>query len=187
LSKDPGVDSQSTLLPLKNGQRVRVIARFSVPATEIRCIGQIDICMDLLWSGNSEPSLAHFKSQEQHPRGFVVRLHVLGDFYSVDYVNQWYRWLTLFPALHIFGYTSWQPSTPIGARIAMLAAHRWARFAVRTSDGPMLERATRTISDAQSPLKEDAIVCPAQTNQTECCGTCGLCWGTQRNIAFLVH
>ena len=45
--------------------------------------------------------------QEEHPDGFVVRLHVLGDFYSVDYVKVWERWLDEFPALHVFGYTAW--------------------------------------------------------------------------------
>lgn len=33
----------------------------------------------------------------------------------------------------------------------------------------------------------NAIVCPEQTGATTGCGTCGLCWGAARNIAFLEH
>ena len=42
----------------------------------------------------------------KYPGGFVVRLHILGDFYSVDYVSFWASALKTFPSLHIFGYTA---------------------------------------------------------------------------------
>lgn len=38
---------------------------------------------------------------DDHPLGFAVRLHVLGDFYSVEYVELWRRLLERHPALHI--------------------------------------------------------------------------------------
>jgi hypothetical protein len=52
--------------------------------------------------------------QRQHPGGFMVRLHVLGDFYSEDYVRFWTSALDRFPALHVFGFTARLPGTPIG-------------------------------------------------------------------------
>jgi hypothetical protein len=47
--------------------------------------------------------------QRKYPNGFLVRLHILGDFYSVSYVAKWAKWLTMFPALHIYGYTANNP------------------------------------------------------------------------------
>ena len=42
---------------------------------------------------------------DKHPEGFVVRLHVLGDFYDGKYIVQWQLWLHQFENLHVFGYT----------------------------------------------------------------------------------
>ena len=118
----------------------------------------------------------------RHAGGFIVRLHVLGDFYSTAYVKRWLSWLRRFPALHIFGYTAWQPDTAIGALIADARNRLWDRFAVRTSNGAIGPRAV-VLDKPQAGI----ITCPAQTSKTECCGTCGLCWGTRRDIAFLHH
>lgn len=119
-----------------------------------------------------------------HPGGFVVRLHVLGDFYSVEYVEQWARWLRHFPALRVFGYTAWRPATPIGKRIGELRDAHWDRFAIRTSAGNEEPRAI--VVDAAEQAG-DAILCPVQTGKTASCGTCSLCWSTRRDIAFLRH
>jgi hypothetical protein len=125
---------------------------------------------------------------ERHPKGFVVRLHVLGDFYSVEYVQLWLGWLIRFPNLRVYGYTAWPASSPIGALIGNVARRAWSRFAIRHSNGSGSERATVTLYESpEGPTVGDAIVCPAQTGKSECCGTCGLCWGTERNIAFLAH
>jgi len=124
---------------------------------------------------------------KQH-RAFAVRLHVLGDFFSLAYVAKWRAWLDQFPGLHVYGYTAWPVTTPIGRAVADLAAARWGRFAVRTSNSSEPIRSTATIYSADaSGVVDDGIVCPAQTGKTECCGTCGLCWQTQRRIVFLAH
>ncbi len=51
-----------------------------------------------------------------HPNGFAVRLHVLGDFYSEEYVERWRKWIWQFPALHVFGFTARNPKTPANWR-----------------------------------------------------------------------
>lgn len=123
----------------------------------------------------------------RHRNGFVVRLHILGDFYSVDYVRLWRRMLDEHKALHVFGYTAWQPHTRIGCEIAALRDERWDRFAVRTSgavDGPR----TLVIESGDAPA--GAIICPAQTGKTQSCSSCALCWSAtikDRPIAFLQH
>lgn len=130
--------------------------------------------------------------QRRHRRGFVVRLHILGDFYSVAYVERWQRWLDRFPALRVFGYTAWPATTPIRAAIAAAAAARWERFAIRFSTDPHTEapgpRAVTVVTTETRPKQVGGyIVCPSQTGRAAACGSCALCWATTRPIAFLLH
>lgn len=125
---------------------------------------------------------------QRHPLGFVVRTHVLGDFYSAAYVRRWVSWLHRMPALRVFGYTAWPVSSPIGALLRDASDRLWDRFAIRTSNSRLPERATSTqYQHPDGPTVGGAIVCPAQTGATDCCATCALCWSTRRNIAFLAH
>lgn len=122
--------------------------------------------------------------QQAHPGGFMVRLHVLGDFYSEAYVDLWARALRAFPALHIFGFTARLPgSGAIGDALWTLATTEWSRFSIRFSGAEGPELASR-LYDSDD---HDAIVCPAQIGKTDCCATCALCWQTDRTIAFLRH
>lgn len=122
--------------------------------------------------------------QAAHPRGFLVRVHVLGDFYSVGYVDLWRLALSAFHALHVFGFTARDPITdPIGVALNDLAAANWKRFAMRFSGRPGTHRASRIVDDSD-PM---AITCPAQLELTDCCATCALCWQSERSIAFRRH
>jgi hypothetical protein len=57
-----------------------------------------------------------------HPHDFAVRLHVLGDFYSVEYVELWRKLLMLHRALYVFGYTARQEkSDPICVSLHLYA------------------------------------------------------------------
>jgi hypothetical protein len=128
------------------------------------------------------------KLQRRNPLGFVVRLHVLGDFYSVRYVDFWVKALAAFPALHVFGYSAWPHHTKIGRAVKNLRDAQWDRFAVRTS-GALTGPRTVVIEKAEDK-PEGAIICPAQTGKTLACGTCGLCWAEaarERTVAFLRH
>ena len=124
--------------------------------------------------------------QQKHAGGFVVRLHVLGDFYSVEYVRHWLAWLEKFPALRIYGYTARDPMLSIGVEIMKLQNGFEDRFRMRWSDYPTDHDATRSIKDEAS-AGDDVIVCPAQVSKTACCATCALCWETRKNIAFISH
>lgn len=120
----------------------------------------------------------------KHREGFVVRLHVLGDFYSVSYVDMWEAALQHFPGLRIFGYTHWRSETRIGAAINKLRNRNWDRFAMRTSDA---QTGPRTAVIKEASQARDRIICPAQTGRTANCASCGLCWQTKKPIAFLSH
>lgn len=120
--------------------------------------------------------------QRRHPGGFMVRLHVLGDFYSESYVALWRAALDRFPALHASGFTARLPGTPIGDALWQLANAEWQRFAVRFS-GMAGPRLASRVSDEP----DDAILCPAQTGATQCCATCMLCIYSDRSIRFARH
>lgn len=123
---------------------------------------------------------------EAHPGGFMVRLHVLGDFYSAGYVATWRAMLDRFPALHVFGFTAHDPAGEIGRALSAAALeHGWRRCAIRFSGAPHELRSARVVSAGEAD--GDAVLCPAQTGATDCCGTCGLCWQSERSIAFRSH
>lgn len=122
--------------------------------------------------------------QRQHPSGFMVRLHVLGDFYSLAYVDMWRQALIGFPALHVFGFTARLPGTEIGDALTPLIERQWHRFAVRYSGGDMPSKTAEILGERNN---SDAIPCPAQTGATSCCATCALCWQSDRSIAFARH
>jgi hypothetical protein len=118
--------------------------------------------------------------QSKHPAGFVIRLHVLGDFYSVGYVNFWGRALKRYPGLRIFGYTHRNAATPIGRAIAVLnSTGAWIRWS--DAGGPMSANTDTAGKTAEG------IHCPEQTGKTAGCTTCGLCWSTPLPIRFSVH
>lgn len=125
----------------------------------------------------------------KHGTGFAIRLHILGDFYSVGYASMWAELLREYRQLHLFGFTARAPESDIGAIIAGMNSSPGARCSIRFSQveaGPMAAIPV----DAAGNVPAGAVICPAQTEATDCCGTCGLCWSPafkDRTIAFLRH
>jgi hypothetical protein len=118
---------------------------------------------------------------EKHTEGFVIRLHVLGDFYSKTYVRFWIRMLKRHPELHLFGYTHRWPEHKdgIGAEILKLnAAGAFIRFSDR--GGEMSANVGASIGPAD-------IQCPQEVGTTESCLTCALCWQTTKPVKFIMH
>lgn len=117
---------------------------------------------------------------EKHEGGFVVRLHVLGDFFSVAYVRFWQRMQARHAGLKIYGYTHRHPGTAIGNAIQKWNSEdrTWIRFS--DFGGPMSANVGPSVG-------ADDIQCPEEVGKTESCLTCGLCWQTTRPIKFLEH
>ena len=123
----------------------------------------------------------------RHPGGFAVRLHVLGDFYSVQYVELWRSLIKQYPALHVFGFSArWQSSDPIAVALVQTVLSNWDRFAIRFSNAPVDECATVSI-EHPGAAPSDAVVCPQQLGKTESCSTCAFCWQSKRRVAFIQH
>lgn len=129
--------------------------------------------------------------QRKHPGGFVLRLHILGDFYSVSYVKRWGEWLSRFPALNVYGYTHWPKGNAIRKALEAVKADHADRFRVRWS-GDQTEATDTALSmdDPETQRKvaaKEAFICPEQTGKVEGCGACGLCWMATKPVAFLTH
>lgn len=134
---------------------------------------------------------------KRHPEGFVVRLHVLGDFYSEAYAARWLRLLDENKELHIFGYTAHFEYTEIGATIAAMNNHfpdrcviRWSRPAdfVKGMDATVWD-SLDTVPGPTTP-RVNHIICPVDTDRTMSCGDCGLCWSPaarDKTIVFIKH
>lgn len=129
-----------------------------------------------------------------HPDGFLVRLHVLGDFYSPDYVALWAAALATYPNLNVFGFTHRDPADPIGSRLLALRDNLWPRFALRFSarSGPRNAIILNRIP-ARADLDDGAVVCAEQwealrgRSERRCCATCGFCWTADAAVAFVEH
>lgn len=117
--------------------------------------------------------------------GILIRLHALGDFYSVPYVEFWRTMLTLHPRLAIYGYTA-RSGDEIARSIALTKRLHPDRFRIRWSDGGEASDCTTSIeSAADCPV--NAFVCPEQTSRVETCAQCAACWSGDKNVAFVSH
>lgn len=128
------------------------------------------------------------------PKGVVIRLHVLGDFFSVRYVRLWGELMRKLPELRVFGYTAHrvEDGSEIAFALAEVSAEFGDRWMIRTSHRE--PGAARTIvvetEDAAVLAQPDVILCPAQTKASEVCATCALCWSPAawgKTVAFLRH
>lgn len=130
---------------------------------------------------------------EEHPDGVLVRLHVLGDFPSTEYVANWADLLEEWPNLAAYGYTSRRTvawgGDKIGDAIESVKQRFPDRFRIRWSNATEREDGATVIDYVpDTPKAGGAIVCPAMTDATACCATCALCWDSDRGtIAFIKH
>jgi hypothetical protein len=120
---------------------------------------------------------------KKHRIGFVVRLHVLGDFYSVEYVDLWRKALERFPKMRVFGYTARNGEDPISLAIQYARSKFPERFKIRQSMQAHLPGSYSAISVPH----DSSIVCPVQLGKQSSCANCSLCWEVDRPIQFLTH
>lgn len=118
--------------------------------------------------------------------GVLIRLHALGDFYSSEYVAFWDRMLRKHKNLSLFGYSAHPNKSTIGWTLHHLRMEWGKRAMIRTSDGPYPTMATVSIGSEEGK-PANAFICPEQTGKVQCCATCGACWSTTKNVAFMEH
>jgi hypothetical protein len=114
-----------------------------------------------------------------------VRLHVLGDFYSKDYVIKWLAKLVKHDNLFVWGYTHVTKTDDQDTWLALQYArkHFKQRWMVRWSDQPSIQ-----FSANSEEITDHGIICPEQTGKTAACTTCALCWeSSDKQIIFKTH
>lgn len=127
--------------------------------------------------------------------GLLVRLHVLGDFPNVEYVGFWADALDEHPKLAVYGYTHRRTTAwggdDIGDAIQSVKDKYPDRFRIRWSSDVSRADGAVVIDHVPSrPRIDEGLVCPAQTDATACCASCGLCWekGAKHDtIVFIKH
>lgn len=120
-------------------------------------------------------------------RGVLVRLHVLGDFYSRDYARLWNELLSKYDNLAVWGYTHHEPASDIGRELTRNRGAFGARWSVRWSDQPVHEFSANS-ENLDKRQKGHAFICPEQEKKTASCATCALCWEQpKQRVVFLTH
>lgn len=129
-----------------------------------------------------------FAHNSRWRNGFLLRLHIAGDFYSPEYAMLWAQRMDRYRNLHVYGYTAWQPDTKVGRIIHLLNIGLPDRWMVRFSNPkvPTMTSAV-TVNTKTEAEHRQMIPCPAQTEKASCCATCTACWESSRPIAFLLH
>ena len=128
---------------------------------------------------------------KKYPEGIVIRLHVLGDFYSISYVAFWERMLELYPNVCIYGYTArWYE--PIQKAIAAMN-RKWSnRCVIRYSRNRAYIPSEDILRDSWKFAAEESYVgptftCPEQLGTLPDCASCGACWIANKTVKFLSH
>ena len=120
-------------------------------------------------------------------KGVIVRLHVLGDFYSVDYVTFWEKMLGLYDNLAAWGYTGRSKDEPIGQALAYVRHLFGTRWSVRFSNDLDISFSANSLERTQ-PAKGKSFACPEQTGQVANCANCALCWSApDKQVLFATH
>ena len=141
----------------------------------------------------------------KHPEGYSVRLHILGDFYSVAYVEFWAHQLRIRPALHVYGYTHRLGEIRDAIHATWLIHQK--RFNILQSDGDGTDGRPIALLET-SPGAEALPICPeqicknkhpmaARLDACEVCNApraaagcldCGLCTNPNiKGVRFLIH
>jgi hypothetical protein len=125
----------------------------------------------------------------KHPEGYIVRLHILGDFYSVGYVDFWREMLSMYTTMGIYGYTHRRYNTPIGDAVENLVKYHPERVSILRSDKLDINDTlpgAYTVPKGTEP-RQGIVVCPQQTHEKVTCLSCGLCFNGHTQVQFLEH
>lgn len=125
-------------------------------------------------------------------RGTIaLRLHTLGDFPDLQYVQFWCNMMAKHLKLHVFGYTA--RTGEIGQQICSMNETYEGRWVIRRSNhnGAL---GTIVVLDKEeiNQLKQtnSVIPCPAKYGTGQNCGMCNMCWDPKFHnsaIAFTLH
>ena len=135
-----------------------------------------------------EYEIATLLEKRTHKAGILIRLHVLGDFYSADYIRFWDGLLSFYgERLAVYGYTAHNPGSKLGLLIGRLNLTYPERCEVRYSHGANYNKTFDQRFAAEESFEGDAFDCPEQTGKVKDCASCALCWEATKTVRFLTH
>ena len=118
-------------------------------------------------------------------KGVLIRLHILGDFFSQKYILAWFNWLKKYSNLAIFGFTALLKSSQLGSLLNDIRKNFDKRFSIRFSNQTNVRFSANSIN-LEKPIKQKSLICPQQLNKNVDCLNCCLCWDQpKRKIIFL--
>jgi len=125
----------------------------------------------------------------KHKEGIVIRLHVLGDFMTTDYVSFWEKMLFDHPKLCVFGYTGREETSDIGKAIWLMNTRYNDRCTIRFSRSKEFTQGhhVSNLFAAEESFEGKCFDCPEQTGKLPSCAACGLCWITLKTVRFTTH
>ncbi len=138
-----------------------------------------------LWASVEQKNYYYRRKRSRVP-GFVVRLHILGDFFSREYVELWSLMLEVFPTLHVYGFTAHPILSEIGKAIETMNTVHSSRCRIRFSVPRIRTEYNEAVSWHES-LSGRHFICPAQTTDRKVCGNCAACWESTVPVAFIPH
>ena len=120
-------------------------------------------------------------------KSVIIRLHVLGDFYSVQYVKLWHKLMTKYDNMAVWGYTGYKPDSDIGKALMYNYKRFGERWVVRFSNAKEIQLSAMS-AEVSEPVKGQSFICPEQTGAASNCANCALCWQQpEQQVIFLTH
>jgi len=125
---------------------------------------------------------------KKYPQGILIRLHVLGDFESIQYVEFWNRMLYTYSTIAIYGYSrnhmtsKYEHISAIGYKIIAIRNIHKDRFAIRFSN-----KLDDEFSANSRDITSKGITCLSQVKASVSCSDCTLCWASKKPIGFITH
>ena len=125
---------------------------------------------------------------KKYPKGILIRLHVLGDFESIQYVEFWNRMLYTYSTIAIYGYSrnhmtsKYEHISAIGYKIIAIRNIHKDRFAIRFSN-----KLDDEFSANSRDITSKGITCLSQVKASVSCSDCTLCWASKKPIGFITH
>ncbi len=133
---------------------------------------------------------------KKYPKGYVMRLHILGDFYSTEYVAFWQRMVDNHPNMRIFGYTHWRHASDIGAALSIFGTVNGDRVSLFRSDPTEVDDPLKGAVTVDwkpgvthaSLAAPKTVTCPFEDGKVKDCAHCGLCMNANKiGITFVDH
>ena len=112
-------------------------------------------------------------------RSEAFRLHVVGDFYSADYVEKWVEIASSFPDMIFFGSTrSWRvPSLESAVEMFAALPNARMRASIDFTHEDRPDPGWKVIS-----VEDDGVSCPHDYGWVQDCSGCRRCWQSKVSL-----